>query len=271
MPAPRRASRRSSSSRRQSLLERGDLVGATLGRILTDVEGLDLRRVVVEELVLEVAVRRHRGQLRQERAGVLGEEDLARGRDVAAFVLVDDRVGEPLAHRLQRLVLALLVRGEGVEVLVELGELQLGVVVALGGLLGLVVELVDPSLDVVDVGLGLGRGRRDQPDRESDGESGDGGDDAVSASVPRGGPTVLHERALSLRVVRLPGELTGSGTTGPTPAPRHLFRGALRVIHPRWCRPTSSWCDIRWFPGSDPLHPGRCDVSDSARCPRGSC
>jgi len=31
---------------------------------------------------------------------------------------------------------------------------------------------------------------------------------------------VKHEAEVSLQVVRLPGELTGSGTTCPTPAPR---------------------------------------------------
>ena len=64
-------------------------------------------------------------------------------------------------------VLALLVGGQRGQVALELGELELGVVETLGGLLGLVEEPVDARLDVVDVRLGLrGRGGAEAERRE---------------------------------------------------------------------------------------------------------
>ena len=56
---------------------------------------------------------------------------------------------------------------------------------------------------------------------------------------------------------RLPGELTGSGSTCPTPAPQPL-PAALQGIHPR----------LRWFPGSVLTIPPT--GLDSARYPRES-
>jgi hypothetical protein len=68
-------------------------------------------------------------------------------------------------------------------------ELDLGVVVALLGDLGLVVEAVDLGLDVLDLGLRLG-GPGDQAHAGSQRESGHGSDESL--------PTVEHERAVSL-------------------------------------------------------------------------
>jgi hypothetical protein len=50
-------------------------------------------------------------------------------------------------------------------------EIELGVVVALRGLLGLVVEPVDPGLNVVDVRLGLSRRRRNEADGRGEREA----------------------------------------------------------------------------------------------------
>ncbi|UUZ59723.1 hypothetical protein [Nocardioides sp. B-3] len=72
-------------------------------------------------------------------------------------VAAQDGVGDLVADGVELVALALLVGTEGREVLAEVGKVELGVVVALGGLLGLVVEPVDLGPDVLDVRIGLGR------------------------------------------------------------------------------------------------------------------
>ena len=105
------------------------------------------------------------------------------------MVLADDGVLDLVLDDGEALVLALLVGLDGVEVALELGELELGVVVPLRRLLGLVVEPVDACLDVVDVGLRL-CGARHEADGGSKGEGGQGSDESL--------PAVQHERAVSL-------------------------------------------------------------------------
>ena len=132
-------------------------VGALRGRLLAEAEGLGLGGEGVEELRLQVVVRRHRREVRDEGVGVVGVGDHADRGEVLAFVLADDRVLEVLAGRVQLGVLAVLVRLQRDHVAAQLGQLELGVVQPLGGLLGLVEEGVDARLDVIDVGFGLGR------------------------------------------------------------------------------------------------------------------
>ncbi len=95
---------------------------------------------------------------------VVGDGDHADRGEVLAFVLADDGVLEVLAGRLELGVLAVLVGLERDHVAAQVGQLELGVVQPLGGLLGLVEEGVDARLHVVDVGLCLGRLRGNQPD-----------------------------------------------------------------------------------------------------------
>ena len=71
----------------------------------------------------------------------------------------------------------------------ELSELEPDVVVPLRGHLRLVVEAIDPSLDILDVRLRLGRPRH-QADGSSHRHSGKGSDESL--------PAVQHERAVSL-------------------------------------------------------------------------
>ena len=102
----------------------------------------------------------------------------------------DDRVGDLLAHVVDLGLLAAEVGLQGREPRLRLLQLEPGVVVALRGLLGLVVELVDPGLDVVDVRVGVGGGG----DEHRAAESGDaqGREHAGSAL-----PAVGHERTVS--------------------------------------------------------------------------
>ena len=92
-------------------------------------------------------------------AGVLRDDDLADGRDALALELTDDGVGDLVADGVEPLVLARLVGLEAGEVAPQVDEVELGVVQTLLGSLGLVVEAVDADLDVLDVGVGLRRGR----------------------------------------------------------------------------------------------------------------
>ena len=112
-----------------------------------------------------VVVGRHRREVRDEGVGVVGVGDHADRGEALAFVLADDRVLEVLAGRLELGVLAILVGLERDHVAAQLGQLELGVVQPLGGLLGLVEEGVDARLHVVDVGLCLGRLRGNEPDQ----------------------------------------------------------------------------------------------------------
>src|SRR3954449_9571480 len=63
-----------------------------------------------------------------------------------------------------------------------------------------------------------------------------------------------------LHVVRLPGELTGSGTTGPTPPPR-----PRTLVHRRLDGDSPQ---KGWFPGSS-SQPRAATKNDSARLPHG--
>ena len=136
-------------------LDVGDLV-ATLGRLLaTDRVGLELVVVVGEQGVLQVADGRERRQLVDE--GVLvGVEELGRRTQVLTLELADHGVTDVRPDLGDLVALADLVGLEGVELVVELDELELGVVVALLRLLRLLEEPVDACAHVVDVGLGLG-------------------------------------------------------------------------------------------------------------------
>ncbi len=71
-------------------------------------------------------------------------------------------------------------------------------------------------------------------------------------------PRADHRRAVPLRVVRLPGELTDSGTTCPTPAPRPVRAGPGRLAGDS---PQKSW-----FPGSAT----RCPGADGGQTQRGA-
>ncbi len=73
-----------------------------------------------------------------------------------ALVLGDHGRGDLGADRVDLVLLAGEVGLQGGEAALGLFELEPGVVVALGGLLGLVVQRVDAGLDVVDVRLGEG-------------------------------------------------------------------------------------------------------------------
>ena len=138
---------------------------------------------------------------------------------------------------------------DGGEVAVEVGELELGVVVALQAMLGLVVEAVDRAWTSSMSGsawAGPGTGRRQQPSRRAD-----------RAVMSRFRPFNTSGRS-PLRVVRLPGELTGSGTTCPTPAPRHTAVTALQGIHPRGVVPrllTTKGPRTRRGARADPVDP----------------
>ena len=138
------------------LREGGDLV---VGSRLAQLELLQLHAVLADHLAPLAVVRRDRVEVVEERLRVAGEDDLGCGRETLPLVLVDDHRRHLAAHVVDDPPLA----GEvGVERLeAHLGRLQLLLrgVVALGGLLGLLVEALDALLHGVDVGLG-GRGRR---------------------------------------------------------------------------------------------------------------
>ena len=94
-----------------------------------------------------------------------------------------------------------------------------------------------------------------------DGHEADGGDHgATREDGDESLPAVQHERAVSLVVVRLPGELTGSGTTLPYPAPSPARCRRLRRDSPQARLPTMV-PRLR--------APRQVASPDSARCPRG--
>ena len=78
---------------------------------------------------------------------------------------------------------------EAGEVAAQVGEVEPGVVQTLLGGLGLVVEPVDASLDVLDVGFGLGGGGRHECDGGDGGETENGRADTLAG--------VSHERGVS--------------------------------------------------------------------------
>ena len=169
--------------------ELGDLLGAGVGGLAADLQGLELRVVVGEHRRLEVVERRHGRERVEEGAGVVGDDDLADRRDALALELAHDRVGDLVAHLVEALVLAGLVGLEAGEVPAQVGEVDPGVVETLLGRLGLVVEAVDASLDVLDGGVGLGGGCRHECDGGDGKETKNGRADTLAG--------VSHERGNS--------------------------------------------------------------------------
>jgi hypothetical protein len=90
------------------------------------------------------------GELAQEGVRVVGGDDLRRRGERLALVLRDDVRGHLVADRVDPLLLTVEVGLERVEPLRGLREPEPRVVVALGGDLRLVVEVVDPLPDVAD-------------------------------------------------------------------------------------------------------------------------
>ena len=107
-----------------------------------------------------------------------------------ALVAAQDRVGDLVADGLELVALALLVGPEGREVLAQLGEVELGVVVSLRRLLGLVVEPVDLSWTSLMSGSAWA------------GETGTNPMAAMRRDSQQGAaeshPVVIHERVFSL-------------------------------------------------------------------------
>ena len=93
------------------------------------------------------------------------------------------------AHLVEALVLTGLVGLEAGEVVPQVGEVDPGVVQTLLGCLGLVVEPVDSSLDVLDGRLGLGGGSRHECDGGDSGKTKSGRADTLAV--------VSHERGNS--------------------------------------------------------------------------
>ena len=95
------------------------------------------------------------------------------------------------AGRVDAGLLALLVLAQGLEILADVGQLELGVVQTLLRVLGLLVESVDLDLDVVDVGFGVG-------ERGGCGDQRNENDRCCGGQCERGSlPAVKHERTIS--------------------------------------------------------------------------
>ena len=123
-------------------------------------------------------------------SGSSDEQHLGRRGERLALVLRDDRVGDLLADGVDLGLLAVEVGLQRGEPGLRLLHLQPGVVVALRGLLGLVVERVDAGLDAVDVRVGVGGGG----DQHRAAESGDAqGRENTGSALP----AVGHERTVS--------------------------------------------------------------------------
>ena len=144
------------------LRDRVDLALARPPRASRDGRACTARSATISRLL--VVVLAERGQLVEERLGVVGEDHLGGRGERLALVLRRRRWPRPgrgssRCARCWRVEVLLAGRRAGPGRRLSWSA---GVVVPLGGLLGLVVERVDPVPDVVDVRLGVARGDAEQ-------------------------------------------------------------------------------------------------------------